>query len=169
MFDQIQVLWQLWDWFQSPTATAIFVALFGLSEALGGIPQIRANGVFHAIYLALAKLAKKDPAPLGVVLALLTLAGCSHWSGDVSKVKQTIVVATSDAKKVVVWGCEGLPAMEVVANAVLTVVDATALPIAALDEARANAVCTAVLKAQLAGQAKPVAPALSATTGQALP
>lgn len=40
-------------------ATAVFVALFSISEALSFIPSIKANGVFQAIYNILKKIVKR--------------------------------------------------------------------------------------------------------------
>ena len=56
------------DFLTSPAATGIFVALFAMSETLGAIPAIKANGVFQLIAGILARLARKTPA---VALALL--------------------------------------------------------------------------------------------------
>lgn len=46
--------------FNSPTATAIFVALFVLSEALAGIHAVKSNSVFQLVQSVLRKLAKKE-------------------------------------------------------------------------------------------------------------
>jgi hypothetical protein len=59
MWDNIQLIWAVWDFMSSPQGAAIFAALFGLSEALGAIPAIRANGVFQAAYDFLKKMANK--------------------------------------------------------------------------------------------------------------
>lgn len=50
------------DFLTSPAATGIFVALFAMSEALGAIPAIKANGVFQLVAGLLARLAHKAPA-----------------------------------------------------------------------------------------------------------
>lgn len=49
-------------WFQSHAAL-IFGVLFGVSEALGAIPQVKSNSVFQAILGILAKLAGKQLPP----------------------------------------------------------------------------------------------------------
>ena len=41
------------------TVTVIIGALFAVSEVLGMIPQVKANGVFQGIYQILKKLAGK--------------------------------------------------------------------------------------------------------------
>lgn len=54
----------IWNFLQSPTAVAIFAALWALSEALASIPAIRANSVFQLLRNILAKFAKKEePKP----------------------------------------------------------------------------------------------------------
>jgi len=64
---------KIWDFLQSPTAVAIFAALFALSEALGAIPSVKANSVFQLVHGLLAKLAKKEVVPCLAMLALLRL------------------------------------------------------------------------------------------------
>lgn len=70
-------LMEFWNWFNSPTALAIFVALFALSEALASIPAIKSNSIFQLVYQLLAKLAKKDIKPVVVLLLVLGLSGCA--------------------------------------------------------------------------------------------
>lgn len=43
------------------TLAMIFMVLFGISEALGGIPQIKANSVYQLIVNVLAALVGKKP------------------------------------------------------------------------------------------------------------
>lgn len=49
----------MWNFLQSPTAGAIFAALFALSEALASIPAIQSNSVFQLIRSIIGKLTKK--------------------------------------------------------------------------------------------------------------
>lgn len=59
MLENIQLIWSAWDFLTSPTGAAIFAALWGLSEALASIPQIKANSVFQAVANIVKKLAGK--------------------------------------------------------------------------------------------------------------
>ena len=43
------------------TLTIIFGVLFGISEALSLIPQVKSNGVFQLIFNVLSTLAGKTP------------------------------------------------------------------------------------------------------------
>lgn len=45
----------------SATIAIIFGVLFGISEALGGIPSVKANSVYQLIVNILATLAGKNP------------------------------------------------------------------------------------------------------------
>ena len=49
----------MWNFLQSPTAVAIFAALFALSEALASIPAIQSNSIFQLIRSIIGKLTKK--------------------------------------------------------------------------------------------------------------
>lgn len=55
---------KVWEFLQSPTAVAIFAALWALSEALASLPGIASNSVFQLVRNVLAKLAKKDQPPV---------------------------------------------------------------------------------------------------------
>lgn len=52
---------EVWNFLQSPTAVAIFAALWALSEALASIPAIKANSIFQLVSAMLSKLARKTP------------------------------------------------------------------------------------------------------------
>lgn len=45
------------------TITMILAVLFGVSEALAGIPQVKSNSVFQLIFNILKSLAGNDQAP----------------------------------------------------------------------------------------------------------
>lgn len=64
------------DFLTSPAATGIFVALFTMSEALAAIPAIKANGVFQLIAGILARLARKTPAAVALLI-FLPLSACT--------------------------------------------------------------------------------------------
>jgi hypothetical protein len=56
MMDVIGYAYQVWDFLGSDAGKAILGSLFMLSEALGMIPQVKANSVFQALAGVLKKL-----------------------------------------------------------------------------------------------------------------
>lgn len=83
MWDFFGIGWDVWQFLKSDAGTAIIVALFALSEALGAIPQVKANSVYQAIYNALKKLAPSKAVP-SILLAAALAVGCSGVSRVVS-------------------------------------------------------------------------------------
>ena len=66
----------VFDFMQSPVGAGIFMALFTMSEALASIPAVKANGVFQLVAGLLARLARKTP-PTVILLLLLPLSACT--------------------------------------------------------------------------------------------
>jgi hypothetical protein len=76
MMDVISYAYLIWDFLGSDAGKAILAALFMLSEALGMVPQVRANSVFQAVANALKKLSGKAVV---LLLVSLSVASCSSY------------------------------------------------------------------------------------------
>ncbi len=76
MMDVLSYAYVIWDFLGSDAGKAILAALFMLSEALGMVPQVKANSVFQGVANMLKKLSGKATVAL---LILVMTAACSSY------------------------------------------------------------------------------------------
>lgn len=135
----------------SAYVTAGASGLCSVLHFLGFIPapEMALAVALCGVLVSAGIIAASHSGPNGVAclfLPLLLFAGCS--TAQQSQEKQVLLTVKNDGARIIVDGCKGLPALEVVAGAIVPVYAPGSVATLTLAESDANQFCQRVLATQ---------------------